>query len=395
MAGPTVAGSPKAGTAAIAVSAPVKSAFTLRLKVRSTKVVAAAQRVGSQVQVVGALTDAGTSDPRGTLHSLSTVVAVENGRRDIRDERVRLDIPGGTLVAESMASAPRDKLPDVALIMPVIGGTGSFRGSRGTITVIPAGSAYIVAVDLLTVSRTEDLRFGMDSAVEVRTSVDTPGGVRVTIQRTAALRGGGTFTSVSSSSGRTASGMRYDVEAAVVTPRGTLQLRGTSVEERGAALRTVTYAVLGGTGVYAAMRGDAEWSVVRSGARLDLRLVKVAGGSAEQLEWVESGTTTTSVTGAGMPMLGGRGSLSGRAGKAKVKGEVVIYLRSTDEFQITAVEHDLPGGTLLLAGVTPGAGEPVVRPIVGGTGEYAGAIGTSSMVKVREGVYRKTVSIWR
>jgi hypothetical protein len=143
------------------------------------------------------------------------------------------------------------------------------------------------------------------------------------------------------------------------------------------------------------MRGDAEWTAVRSGARLDLRLVKVVGGPAEELEWVESGTTTTSVTGAGMSMLGGRGSLSGRAGKAKVKGDVVIYLRSTDELELTAVEHDIPGGTLLLAGVTSGAGEPVVRPIVGGTGEYAGAIGTTSMVKVREGVYRKTVSIWR
>lgn len=378
------------------VSAPVKSAFTLRFKVRTTKVVAAAQRVGTQLQVVGALSDSVTSEPRGTLQSLSTVVAVENGRRDIRDERVRLDIPGGTLLAESMASAPRDKLPDVALIMPVIGGTGSFRGSRGTVTVIPAGSAYIVAVDLLTVSRTEDLRLGMDPAVEVRTSIDTPGGARVTIQRTAVLRGGGMFTSVSSSAGRTASGMRFDVEAGLVTPRGTLQLRGTSVEERGPApLRPVTYAVLGGTGIYAGMRGDAEWTAVRSGARLDLRLVKVIGGPAEELEWVEGDTTTTSVTGAGMSMLGGRGSLSGRAGKAKVKGDVVIYLRSTDELELTAVEHDIPGGTLLLAGVTSGAGEPVVRPIVGGTGEYAGAIGTTSMVKVREGVYRKTVSIWR
>lgn len=382
-------------TVSAAPGAPVKSAFTYALKVRSTTLLPAAQRVGSQVQVVGALAPASGGSTVGALHGLATVVAVENGRRDIRDERVRLELPTGEILAESIASAPRDRLPDVALIMPVVGGTGAFRGARGTVTVIPAGEKYIVAVDLRTVSRVEKVRLGMDPATQSRVSVDTPTGPRWTITRVAAVRGGGSFTAVSSSIGRVAAGLRYEVEVGVVTPRGTLQLRGTAIEGRDTAPRRATYAILGGTGIYAGMRGQAEWSLAESGSRLDLDLVKVVGGAAEDLEWVESGTTTTSVIGAGTAMLSGVGALSGRAGKARIKGDIVIYLRTADGAEVTAVEHDLPGGTLLLAGVTAVTDDPVVRPIVGGTGEYAGAIGTSTMIKVRDGVYRKTVSIWR
>jgi len=390
---------PAAGVQAMAVSvvpgAPTKSAFTLRLAVRSTKVLAAEQRVGSQIHTVGSLSESPGGGATGSFVGLSTVVAVENGRRDMRDERVRLDLRSGQIYAESIASAPRDRLPDVALIMPVIGGTDTYRGARGTVTIIPAGETYIVAVDLLIVSRAEQVRIGMDPAEESRISVATPGGVRWTVFRTAAVRGGGSFTSVSTSTVRAATGLRMETEATVVTARGTIQLRGSTVEVRGTAPGRTTFVVIGGTGVWTGMRGEATLIPVETGSRLDLTLVKVVGGKAEQLEWVESGTQATSVTGAGTAMLGGVGSLTGRAGASRIKGDLVIYMRTAGTAELTAVEHNLPGGTLLVAGVTATSGDPVVRPIIGGTGEYAGAIGTSTMVKVRDGVYRKTVSIWR
>ncbi len=62
------------------------------------------------------------------------------------------------------------------------------------------------------------------------------------------------------------------------------------------------------------------------------------------------------------------------------------------------IEQEFTTGSMIITGMTLSdgtAGAPVVRPIVGGTGDYGGVSGEASSLQVSSGVWKKSARMWR
>lgn len=393
---------------AVQPTGPTKISASFRLVIQSFLAVPGAARIGSQVISRGVITPSSGGSSVGSFSGVGTVIAVQpktrpgDRDRDIRNEQVRIALADGELYAETVAVSPRGKRPDVALIMPVVGGTGRYSAVRGIVTAIPAGSAYILAVDLASVSKVAD-RFDLriDGLAESR--ADTAAGVGSRILRTGAVRSGGALRALLSRVDRAGSAARYTFDAGVELAGGALHLRGV-VTASGPA----TVAIIGGSGRFAGMRGSARWTPSDGAGSLRVTLMRVAGGRQEVVRVAQTRgrPVVEPIAGGELAALSAPVAVrtgSGRSSPGALKSLQRTFGAAQPEPSVdppapygvaSTIEFTVPGGTLLLAGVTPGTGSATEWPIVGGTGEYAGAVGVGTLA-VADGRMSFRASYWR
>ena len=158
--------------------------------------------------------------------------------------------------------------------------------------------------------------------------------------------------------------------------------------------KPMSFAILGGTGTYAGVRG--ELSLSADGQALTARIA-TAGGGSKPLAWNNVAKRAVDITGDTGSAVYGSGAITPAGGK-QPKGD---YFSSTLTYPevdgvtpvIAMVEQGFTTGTMIVSGLLLD-GAPARLPVIGGTGEYGGAAGTVSG-PTGAGTTRITANFWR
>ena len=198
---------------------------------------------------------------------------------------------------------------------------------------------------------------------------------------------------------------------------GNIFLNSIIVAERGALPTSpVSYAISGGTGIYAGAAGVAEY-VPGNGTSADRwrftlfaltdRATPVPIKAATQIEtrYTQVRTSGTAQGGVGDLVLAGGWWRSGRAERDHwaVSAQAVDIAAGRESVRRTllaTLQYAQGPDRLLVLGLTRtgtagGPAAPVERVVIGGLGAYAGASGTSTMTPVKPRQWRTTFAVSR
>ncbi|MGA1215771.1 MAG: hypothetical protein ACO31X_09400, partial [Candidatus Nanopelagicales bacterium] len=91
------------------------------------------------------------TEGNGTLTTVIRVVAPgKKSDAELRDTQSQVQLKGGQIFAQAVNEDPKGKPPETLHIMPIVGGTGSYAGARGTLNLIPQGKSgkYLMMYDV-------------------------------------------------------------------------------------------------------------------------------------------------------------------------------------------------------------------------------------------------------
>ena len=330
------------------------------------------------------------AEGNGTLTTVIRVVAPgKKADAELRDTQSQIQLKGGQIFAQSVNEDPKGKPPEMLHIMPVVGGTGVYAGARGTLNIIPEGKSgkYLMMYDVFVEKNLRKSTFGFPAPVVVRAGA----GIGSVIVRRAAQQDL-SYVSVATSLGAAKGGARQSIDLQVFDGDSTIFARTIAPMTSG---KSVTYAVLGGTGDYNGARG--ELTVSSDGRTIEARLV-VPSGNGKPLAWNNRARSTvddSAVTGTTSYSSGASTPASGKQPKGDFFASSLTY-PEIDGVRpvITMFEQGFTSGTIVITGMTL-VGTPGRLAIIGGTGEYGGAAGSVSLSSSRPGTTRMTASFWR
>jgi len=395
------AAAPSPAPAPAAPTALVKKSFMVYSKFTSRQVAAygGANNVGDLTITQGTVTD--TSGKRvGTLTAVVRVVAPSPKKdAELRDTQSSITLKDGTIFAQAVNEDPKGKPPADLHIMPVTGGTGAYASARGTLLMRPIGDKYLMAYDIFVEKDMRTSTLSFDTLVTATANGDATQGIG-DVRLTRAVGGDNSYISIATRAGTSGGDVLDSIDLQVFTADGSLYARAIS-RTRGGAPKAQAYAVLGGTGTYSGYRG--ELTVEASGRSIRLRLA-APGGNAKPITWFEDdgkGVADLPITGG--TFMGVEGLMYQKADRKKKVGDYFATRTVYDEIDgvipvVTMLEQDFKTGTMIVGGITVSTGEDgaaVIRPIIGGTGDYGGAAGQVSSLQESSGLWRKTGRFWR
>ena len=387
----------------VTAQALAKKSFTVFGKLAKPQVAkyGNANGAGDLAVAQGAVADA-AGKKVGTVTMVSRVVAPSSKKdAQVRDTQLQLQLGDGQIFVQAVNEDPKDALPKVLHIMPVTGGTGAYATARGTLLMRPVGDKYLMAYDIFVEKSLKSSTFTVDTFTSQAGTGDAPQG----IGNVAMLRATGPSASymliATQVAGTASAASMESVDLQVTTASGSLFARSI-VRVKGPKQRGATFAVLGGTGVYAGHRGELVYSA--DGKRLTARLASTPG-SAKALTWFEdNGRSVSEASIPGGGFTGAQGYMFKTSNtKAKKSGDYFATLLAYDEIDgitpvIGMIEQEFSTGTMIITGMTlsgGASGTPAIRPVVGGTGDYGGVSGQASSLQVSAGVWKKSARIWR
>jgi hypothetical protein len=381
----------------------VKESFTVFGTFTSRRVVdyGDPKGIGNLTITQGRLDDI-SGNKVGTLTTVMRVVAPSSKKdAELRDTQSQIRLKGGQIFAQAVNEDPKDGPPESLHIMSVTGGTGAYASARGTLIIYPMGSKYRMAYDMFVEKNLRSETFTFDKIVQV----DDTGSGSQGIGDVSMLHGTGaddSYILIATSAGTSGSAVIDSVDMQIFTAGGTLFARTIGRSTPG-PLQASTFAVLGGTGSYAGYRGELTLS--RNAKSVTARLAP-PGGKSKRLAWFEDGGR-----GIGEVDIPG-GTFRGTEGymfttaKMRKKDKAGDYYATTMTYDLIEgltpvvglIEQEFPTSTVITTGITLVTGETgasVVRPVVGGTGDYIGAAGQLSSIEESSGVWRKAARFWR
>ena len=162
-----------------------------------------------------------------------------------------------------------------------------------------------------------------------------------------------------------------------------------------------SYAVLGGAGAYAGVRGDAQIvPVSATRSRISMTYTRLRDGAPETpvIDLTDTRTAAGGVTGG--VVLSQIGTARGRVdSKTRVRGTFDMFTSTTvpvggASIAVIAARYELPGGAIIVGGVGR-AGEQTDLVILGGNSEYAGSRGSIRVAAKPHDARRLTFTMWR
>ena len=324
----------------------------------------------------------------GTLTTVIRVVAPgQKADAELRDTQSQVQLKKGQIFAQAVNEDPKGKPPETLHIMPVIGGTGAYAGARGTLNFIPQGKTgkYLMMYDVFVEKVLRKQAFAFD------TPVSTSAGSGVgSVTLTRAARGETSYVAVATNIGTSKGAARQSIDLQLFDGESTIFARTIGVRSS----KPMSFAILGGTGSYAGVRG--ELSLSANGQSLTARLA-TPGGSSKSLAWNNIAKRAVDITSDTGSAVYGSGAITPAGGK-QPKGD---YFSSTLTYPevdgvtpiIAMVEQGFTTGTMIVSGMLLDDA-PARLPVIGGTGEYGGAAGTVS-APTGAGTTRITANFWR
>lgn len=369
--------------------------------------------------------------PAGRVLGTQTSIGLE-GRAETVQGALTYELADGQIVVGGLAQYPangRGTRTGRSYVRPVLGGTGRYAGAHGSQTAVQGETG------------TYELRFSLKlpaSAPVTTVAVRSPNGTAIPVDLGAngttagdlrALVGDltdaagaligrvrGVQTTISFD------GSTHTVQGAITyeLPDGQIVVGGLS-EQRAdggdlVAGRAFVRPVLGGTGRYAGAGGTLTSVLSTDGAvydhRFDLLGVAAAPAVAHTVRFASRPPKVTTLD------LGAPGKTAGdlyviastlttpngRTVIGRLRGtQTSIGLESGAETVQVAATFELRHGQVVVGGLsqypTDGtgnvAGQTFVRPVLGGTGRYAGAHGTLTSVRRADGTYAQTLRFVR
>lgn len=324
----------------------------------------------------------------GTLTTVIRVVAPgQKADAELRDTQSQVQLKKGQIFAQAVNEDPKGKPPETLHIMPVIGGTGAYAGARGTLNFIPQGKTgkYLMMYDVFVEKVLRKQAFAFD------TPVSTSAGSGVgSVTLTRAARGENSYVAVATNIGTSKGVARQSIDLQLFDGESTIFARTIGVRSS----KPMSFAILGGTGSYAGVRG--ELSLSANGQSITARLA-TPGGSSKSLAWNNIAKRAVDITSDTGSAVYGSGAITPAGGK-QPKGD---YFSSTLTYPevdgvtpiIAMVEQGFTTGTMIVSGMLLDDA-PARLPVIGGTGEYGGAAGTVS-APTGAGTTRITANFWR
>jgi hypothetical protein len=358
-----------------------------------------AKGIGNLTVTQGTVSDT-SGGKAGTLTMVMRVVAPSTKKdAELRDTQVQVDLKGGQIFAQAVNEDPKGKLPETLHIMPVTGGTGAYATARGTLLMRKVGDKQLLAYDLFIEKDLKATTFAFDTIVEGGATGSAPQGIGdVALLR--ATGGDNSYILIATRAGSAGGTVVDTVDMQIDTPTGSLFAR-TIARSKGSTPKPETFAVLGGTGVYAGHRGELTLSA--NGRSITAKLAATPG-KAKPLTWFEDGGRNIGeVAIPGGSVLGADGYMFKTANtKAKKSGNYYATLLTYDEIDgvtpiVGMIEQEFKTGTMIITGITLSddtSASPAERPIVGGTGDYGGASGQVASLELPSGVWRKSGRFW-
>lgn len=335
----------------------------------------------------------------GSLTSIMRVVGPSPTKdAELRDTQLQVQFRNGQIFAQGITEDPKDGAPTAVRTMTVTGGTGAYASASGMMTMYPAGDEYRLAYDISVASELRASTFSFDTIAQQGFPSTSPLGVGgVSMLR--AVGSDTSYMAIATRAGRVKRVVTDTVDMQVSTSTGSLFAR-TIARSRPSDPKAVTFAVLGGTGVYAGFRGELTLSP--DGQAVTARLSSPAGGRPPLTWWEDAGRNVGEASIPGGTFLGADGHMFTTADtSARKSGDYFATLVTYEEFDgvtpvVGLIAQEFEKGTMIVTGITfANSGTPTVRPIAGGTGGYSGVTGQATSLEESSGVWKKTARLWR
>ena len=344
----------------------------------------------------------------GTFATRVVVVMPDANGRERRDTTVHVSMPGGALYAQQIQDDPTGLPPNTASDLVILGGTGDFRNARGVLSMAPAAAGVLKLTWNLMPNIGIDPEQATTISFERLVSVTSSGQVTNDVntlsqdgsQGRLRMRGvDGTFTCGDSKLAQARPGgigldswlCRYDL------PSGSVLVAAFSQYRTGTAWPSkFTDIILGGTGAYAGVRGEALTDCTsKTAADVTLRLLNDTSLPPVPVKFRQDRTYKTfgglDLADATVIYAGATASQFARGTKQVVGTSASLFVSS---FALPEAEgfrrsfgvytFSLRGGTIRAVAYDEGptgAGSPTRTLVVtGGTGVYLGATGTIGLI---------------
>ena len=344
----------------------------------------------------------------GTFATRVVVVMPDANGRERRDTTVHVSMPGGALYAQQIQDDPTGLPPNTASDLVILGGTGDFRNARGVLSMAPAAAGVLKLTWNLMPNIGIDPEQATTISFERLVSVTSSGQVTNDVntlsqdgsQGRLRMRGvDGTFTCGDSKLAQARPGgigldswlCRYDL------PSGSVLVAAFSQYRTGTAWPSkFTDIILGGTGAYAGVRGEALTDCTsKTAADVTLRLLNDTSLPPVPVKFSQDRTYKTfgglDLADATVIYAGATASQFARGTKQVVGTSASLFVSS---FALPEAEgfrrsfgvytFSLRGGTIRAVAYNEGptgAGSPTRTLVVtGGTGVYLGATGAIGLI---------------
>ena len=346
--------------------------------------------------------------PIGTFATRVVVVMPDANGRERRDTTVHVSMPGGALYAQQIQDDPTGLRPNTASDLVILGGTGDFRNARGVLSMAPAAAGVLELtwnlMPNIGIDPEQATTISFERLVSVTSSGQATNDVNTLSQDGSQgrlrMKGvDGTFTCGDSTLAQARPGgigldswlCRYDL------PSGSVLVSAFSQYRTGTAWPSkFTDIILGGTGAYAGVRGEAVTDCTsKTAADVTLRLLNDTSLPPVPVKFSQDRTYKTfgglDLADATVIYAGATASQFARGTKQVVGTSASLFVSS---FALPEAEgfrrsfgvyaFSLRGGTIRAVAYDEGptgAGSPTRTLVVtGGTGVYLGATGTIGLI---------------
>ena len=334
----------------------------------------------------------------GSFTAVSRVISRKKDA-ELRDTQIQLDLKGGTVVAQAVNEEPAGKPPVGFHIMPVVGGTGAYLGARGVLFLAPVGSGgtFRFGIDIFTDARVTatNVSLGEWQTVTAPPVEAAPQGIgSITVRQ--ASGADGIVTAVTTQVGRSGRTITTTTDLLLERAGGTIVARSVASAKNSLPARQ-TFTVLGGTGEFAGVHGEATLTSTGLALRLNARV-----GKRVVLSWFEQTTSLQELPVGGTTVQGGTGPMTAKAGGQGAKrgtwfSSVVTYPQVGDFLPvITTLEQSFTEGTMMVFSITNGLVEQASyeRPVIGGTADFGSYGGSALSTPQGEGAWQRRATIW-
>ena len=357
----------------------------------------------------------------GHLVATQTSIQLEHGFETVQVSGT-FELPAGTIAIGGLSLYTLEgtgNVPGRTFVRPVLGGTGRYAGVGGTVTTVQAPDGRYEQRFSLTGVPTPSQRVvtqstgGFGERIDLGVSGPTPGDLHVfgadivdgRGQPFGRLRGTSMTLDTGTSTETMGSNGTFETDGGQLAVSGLPQM---PLGDRGGLIpdEPFAFAVIGGTGDYAARAGTMTITRTPSGRyqqtfdlqppqQLTRTLRLIAGrGVLHSVDLAPAGQSAADLNVFGGPVRDRRGRRAGRA-----RGVQTTVVRDGTAFTVQAsITYALRGGQIVVGGLSqypatgdrrPIRGRTFVRPVLGGTGRYAGARGTLSTTTRANGSFRQ------
>ena len=341
-------------------SAAPKQILSLTGKFTQLQVVVPGDAKGIGAMGVSTASVKGVRSSRAATMVTRVIAPGSKSDSEIRDTQIQVQFTKGTVIAQGVTEDPKGKLMKTPHVLSVVGGTGTYAGALGTLTVIPprrSGSMTLLFdFDVQRSLPRESLTFEAPTSV-----IEGTGNGSVTVTR--AVQDVRSYVSITTRLGASQS---TDVQLV----NGTSTIVARAMTKAGVAART--FSVLGGSGSYEGAQGELLLSTNGRGVTLRVLLPR---GKRTTLSWGDSPTSTVNVGSAAFSR-GASSKGTGIRNKGSYYSSSIAYPAIDG---ITPVMHTYTQyfrtGVLVLSGMDLGV-TPLTLAMIGGTGGFVAARGS-------------------